>query len=62
MERVKKMKPMQVDIEAEIRNKMVPAVTVLERLVNNEKVPMDFIKLANRDLRAAVDILDKSRG
>ncbi len=43
---------------AEIRNKLQVAVTVLESLSNDKKIPEDIIKKGVKDLQEVLNILD----
>jgi len=50
-----------IDIEliADIRNKLTPAKTALELLSQGKDVPKEFIEMALKDLDEAVELLSK---
>ena len=47
--------------EAQIRNKIAPAIVALDKLAKKEKVSVQFLRIAVRDLKKAAEILAESK-
>ncbi len=45
--------------EAQVRNKIAPAIIALDKLAKKEKAPVQFIRVAVRDFKKAAGLLDE---
>lgn len=50
---------MDNEILSEIRNKITAPKIALERLAKGERVPLEFLKLAAKELKAAIDLMEE---
>lgn len=50
---------MDNEILSEIRNKLTAPKIALERLDKGERVPPEFLKLAAKELKAAIDLMEE---
>jgi len=55
------MNQMNEHILADIRNKLTVPLTALERLVNGEKEPKEYLELVLKELNAAMVLLQEQK-
>ena len=49
----------EIELNAELRNKLQASIIVLTKLVEGKQVPRKLLLIAKKDLKKVVDLLDK---
>ena len=52
---------MNEELSSDIRNKLTASKIALEKLAKGEKLPMEFLELALKELNAAIALLRKQK-